>query len=89
MPIITKDRYFGEGISIYGEDSPAAALATHRQHVRIQRLNDALGKEVKLEASQISNKFDIIKAAIEAADNQVDSDNAKFIKQHNLENGGV
>lgn len=84
MPIITKDRYFGEGISSYGDESPATALATHRRHVRIQRLHDALGKEAKLEAHNISEKFDVIKAAIEAADNQVDTDNAEFIAQHNL-----
>lgn len=84
MPIIKKDRFFGEGLSTYGTDSPQDALNDHRNHVRKQRLHDAIGKESKLDAADISNKFGIIKAAIEAADNQVESDNRTFIQEHGL-----
>lgn len=84
MPITTEARYFGEGIYQQGEEKPDAALRQHRHHVRVQRLNDLLGKEAKLEASALSQKFESIAASIEAADAQVKADNAAFIKKHNL-----
>lgn len=84
MPIITKDRYFGEGIHQSGADTPSDALRMHRRHVRLQRLQDLLGKDTNLSQSQIEEKFDLITNAISAADEQVDRDNAAFIKKHKL-----
>ncbi len=84
MPIITKDRYFGEGIYQSGAETPSDALRQHRKHVRLQRLQDLLGKDINLSQSQVEEKFDRITDAIKAADAQVDSDNAAFIKKHKL-----
>jgi hypothetical protein len=84
MPITTEPRYFGEGIYSSGEEKAATAFSQHRRHVRIQRLNDLLGKETKLDCASISDKFEAISAAIAAADSQVKSDNAAFIKKHSI-----
>lgn len=84
MPIITKDRHFGEGISGYGEEAAEKAFVAQKQHIREKRLNDCLGADSKISNLQLSGNFEKIKAAIEAADDQVYADNAEFIKKHGI-----
>lgn len=84
MPISAKDRYFGPGLGSYGEDCPHEAFDKHRQHVRVERLNDLIGKDEKLSATQISRKFDDLASAIKAADASVVADNAEFMKKHGI-----
>ena len=80
MPITVRDRFFGEGIGSYGADSFEEALDQHRQHVRLQRLKDAFSNDEKgLTLGTIAAKFEIIAAAVRAADDQVESDNASLI----------
>lgn len=84
MPITTQDRFFGEGISSYGVEDAASALKSHRHHFRQQRLKDLLGPDAKQDNADIALKFDKIKLAVEAADQQVERDNAAFIRKHKL-----
>ena len=84
MPIITKDRFFGEGISGYGEEAAETAFSAQKEHIREKRLNDSLGADSKLNNSQLSHNFEKVKAAIEAADDQVYADNADFVKKHGI-----
>lgn len=85
MPITTSDRFFGEGIPSTGVEVAKNALDMHREHVRINRLSDLLGKEASLKNYEISRQADKIMAALDAADAQVDKDNASFIKRHKLD----
>lgn len=84
MPIIKKDHYFGEGIATYGEADPAAAFKSHLEHVRNQRVIDAIGKDAQLNPMSIVRKFQEIQAAMEAADEQVAADNKAFMTKHAL-----
>lgn len=84
MAIRAEDRFFGEGVGVYGEKDPHKAFYEHRQHVRVQRLNDLLGKGKELDCSTISRSFSEIRAAIEAADAQVQADNIDFITEHGI-----
>lgn len=84
MPIVKKDRFFGEGVSTYGEANAISALEQHRRHVRIMRLNDLLGRDSKLDNGELERKFYQIKAAIEAADAQVVQDNKDFMDEHRV-----
>lgn len=85
MPITTKERYFGEGLNSYGEETPEAAFQRHRKHLRIKRLDDLLGKEAKLDSHAIAQRIEELNAAIVAADNQALMDNVDFIEKYNIE----
>ncbi len=86
MAIETRDRYFGDGISNYGEAEPIAAFNQHRRHLRQQRLNDALGggQDSKFTIAQIADRFETIALAVQKADDQAFGDNADFCATHNI-----
>jgi hypothetical protein len=84
MAIIQKDAFFGEGISSYGEINPQIAFRYHRKEIRTKRLSDLLGKDSKLQNYEIEQKFEQIKAALEAADKQVINDNKEFMEKHGI-----
>lgn len=86
MAIETKDRFFGDGISQYGESDPVAAFNQHRRHLRQQRLTDALGagSEGKFPIATIADRFETIALAIAKADAQAFGDNEDFCRLHNI-----
>jgi len=85
MPIREEDRCFGEGLSSYGEEDPHRAFEKHKAHLRSKRLEDLLGKDTKLDCDDLSNKFENIALAINAADKQSNDDNAAFLKKHSIQ----
>ena len=84
MAIIEKERYFGEGISSYGEEDARVAFNSHLCDVRVKRLIDLIGSDAKLSPGSIVAKFEDIVEAINCADNQVRNDNSEFIVHHNI-----
>lgn len=83
MPIVTKNRFFGEGLPHTGEDNPITALLAHRNDIRVQRLKSNYGEE-PMRAAKIAGDFDVISQIIKAADRQVFIDNEGFMKAHNI-----
>lgn len=82
MPIITKNLFFGEGISTYGEANPIKALEYHREEIRRKRLCDKFNSDIKLTLLEIIRSIETINNCIQAADNQVEIDNFEFITDH-------
>lgn len=82
MPIIRKDRFFGEGVSNYGAETFQDAYRQHKHYLRKKRLEDTLGGGDKsLSPDQIAARFSELEAAVKAADKQAQDDNIELLGQ--------
>jgi hypothetical protein len=85
MPITISERFFGEGISGYGEEQAAIAFKAHQKDIRIKRVIDCLGKDAKLSCQEIVSRFEEVAEAMNRADVQVENDNFVFVKEHKID----
>lgn len=81
MAILTKERFFGEGISLNGEDNPVDAFSLQLSNIREKRLKDLIGDK-SFSAFNIVDKFEEIAEAINRADKQAHDDNIDHINKY-------